>query len=112
MTMPSLFPDEEGELLRNTLCMVMPLPPFFRRREDAYDHDHSFSFPEEEGDFLRRRLCMVMATPSPFLEGGMPMIMTTASLCSRRVKMLMTMTNRPFFRKVRMLIVMTMPSLF
>ena len=77
MTMPSLFPDEEGELLRKSSCMVMPPPPFFRRRGDTYDHDHSFSSPEEEGDFLRRRLCMVMATPSPFLEGEMPMIMTT-----------------------------------
>ena len=54
---------------------------------------------------------MVMATPSPFLEGGVPMIMTITSLFPRRGKMPMAMTNRPFSRKVRRLIVMTIPSL-
>ena len=78
MAMPSLFPDEEGELLRkNIVYGHAPLPFFFRRWGDADNHDHSFSFPEEEGDFLRRWLCMVMATPAPLLEGEMPMIMTT-----------------------------------
>ena len=46
---PFPFPDEEGELLRKTLCMVMHPPPFFRRRGDTYDHDHHFLFPEEGG---------------------------------------------------------------
>ena len=49
MTMPSLFPDEGKELLRKALCMVMPPPPFFRRRGDAYDYDHHFLLPEERG---------------------------------------------------------------
>ena len=47
MTMPSLFPDEGKELLRKALCMVMPPPPFFRRRGDAYDYGHHSLLPEE-----------------------------------------------------------------
>ena len=100
MTMPSLFPDEEGGLLRKNIVYGHAPLPLFRRRGDAYDHGHSYSFTEEEGDFLRRRLCMVMATPFPFLEGVMPMIMTTPSpFLEGEMPMIMTTTFALFQKR-------------